>query len=71
MLGLKWVCISIATVIVLLVTWFATPAGFWGAVFIAAIVFIVAAWAMGRFLSHSTEEDDAELNAAIHGGGAT
>ncbi|HLY81036.1 MAG TPA: aa3-type cytochrome c oxidase subunit IV [Caulobacteraceae bacterium] len=71
MLGLKWVCISIATVIVMLVSWFATPAGFWGGVFIAAIVFIIAAWAMGRFLSHSTEEDDAELNAVIRGGGAT
>ena len=71
MLGLKWVCISIGTVVTLLVTWFATSAGFLVGLFFAAIVFAVGAWAMGRFLSHSTEEDDAELNAAIHGGGAT
>ena len=69
MLGMKWVCISIGTVVTLLVTWFATPMGFWGGLFCAIVVFAVGAWAMGQFLSHSTEEDDAELNAVIHGGG--
>jgi hypothetical protein len=71
MLGLKWVCISIGATITFLVMWFATPIGFLGGLFCAAIVCAVGAWAMGQFLSHSTEEDDAELKAAIHGGGAT
>jgi hypothetical protein len=71
MLGMKWVCISIGAMITLLVTWFATPAGFWGGVFFAAIIFSVGAWAMNHGLNHSTEEEDGELNAAIHGGGAT
>jgi ABC-type polysaccharide/polyol phosphate export permease len=70
MLGLKWICLSIATMITFLVMWFATPMGFGGGLFCAAIVFAVGAWAMTHFLSHSTEEEDAELNAAIHGGSA-
>jgi hypothetical protein len=68
MLGLKWVCIGMGTMITLLITWFATPAGFLGAVFCAAIVFSGGAWAMNHGLNHSTESDDAELNAAIHDG---
>ena len=70
MLGMKWVAISIGTVVTLLVTWFATSAGFLAGLFLAAIVFAVGAWAMNHGLNHSTEEDDAELNAVIHGGGA-
>jgi hypothetical protein len=71
MLGMKWVAISIGTVVTLLVTWFATSAGFLVGLFFAAIVFAVGAWAMSHGLSHSTEEEDGELNAAIHGGRAT
>jgi hypothetical protein len=69
MLGLKWVCIGMGTLVTLLVMWFATPAGFWGGLFCAAIVFAVGAWAMNHGLNHSTESDDVALNAAIHGGG--
>ncbi len=68
MLGMKWVCISLGTLITLLIAWFATPAGFWGALFCAAIVFAGGAWAMNHGLNHSTEAEDAELNAAIRGG---
>ncbi len=71
MLGMKWVAISIGTAVTLLVTWFATSAGFLVGLLFAAVVFAVGAWAMSHGLSHSTEEDDAELNAAIHGGGVT
>ncbi len=70
MLGLKWVAISIGSIITLLVIWFATPAGFLVGLFCGAVVFVVGAWAMSHGLSHSTEEDDAELNAVIHGGSA-
>jgi hypothetical protein len=70
MLGMKWVCISIGTMITLLVTSFATPVGFWGGLFFAAIVLAVGAWAMNHGLNRSTEAEDGELNAAIHGGGA-
>jgi hypothetical protein len=69
MLGLKWVCISLGTIVTFLVMWFAAPVGFWGGLFCAAIVFAIGAWAMNHGLNHSTESDDAELNAAIRGGG--
>jgi membrane protein implicated in regulation of membrane protease activity len=60
-LAVKWFCIHLATLITLLVVWFATPAGFVGAVVTAAIVYAVAIWAMNRFLAHSTENDNGEL----------
>jgi uncharacterized membrane protein len=68
MLGLKWVCIGLGSMITLLVMWFATAVGFFGALVAALIVFAVGAWAMNHGLAHSTESDDAELNAAIHRG---
>jgi hypothetical protein len=68
MLGLKWVCIGLGTILTLLVMWFAAPVGFWGGLVSAAIVFAVGAWAMNHGLNHSTEADDAGLNAAIRGG---
>ena len=68
-LAVKWFCIHAATLITLLVTWFATPAGFVGAVVLAAIVLAGGIWAMNHGLAHSTDEDDAQLNAAIHDGG--
>jgi hypothetical protein len=64
-LGVKWFCIHFATLATLLILWFATPAGFLGAVVAAAIVFAVGVWAMNRFLAHSTESEDGELIAAI------
>ena len=68
MLGMKWVCISLGTLMTLLIAWFATPAGFWGGLFCALIVFAGGAWAMNHGLNHSTEAEDAEVNAAIRGG---
>jgi hypothetical protein len=68
-LGLKWFCIHAATLIVLLVTWFATPAGLAGGVVLAAIVYAGGIWAMNHGLEHSTESEDAEVNAAIRDGG--
>jgi hypothetical protein len=68
MLGLKWVCIGLGTMVAFLVVWFATPGGFWGGLLCAAIVLAGGAWAMNHGLNHSTESEDAELNAAIRGG---
>jgi hypothetical protein len=68
MLGMKWVAIGLATMITLLILWFATPVGFLGAVVGAAIVLAGAIWAMNRFLAHSTESEDGELIAAIRHG---
>ena len=70
MLGMKWVAINLATLITLLVLWFATPVGFVGAVVGAAIVLAAAIWAMNSFLAHSTESEDGELIAAIKRGRA-
>jgi hypothetical protein len=68
MLGVKWFCIHLATLLTLLIIWFATPAGFVGAVVGAAIVYAAAIWAMNQFLAHSTESEDGELIAAIRSG---
>jgi hypothetical protein len=68
-LGLKWFCIHAATLIVLLVAWFATPAGLAGGAVLAAIVYAGGIWAMNHGLAHSTESEDAEVNAAIRDGG--
>lgn len=68
-LGLKWFCIHAGTLIVLLVTWFATPAGLLGGIVLAAIVYASMIWAMTHGLATSTESEDAEVNAAIHDGG--
>lgn len=66
MLGMKWVCIGLGTLISLLVVWFATPLGFWGGLFCGAVILAGGAWAMNHGLNQSTEAEDAELNAAIH-----
>ena len=68
MLGMKWACIHLGTLITLLIAWFATPVGLAGAVILAAIVYAGGIWAMNHGLNHSTEADDAELNAAIDDG---
>ena len=69
MLGLKWLCINFGALVTLLVTWFATPAGLAGGVILAAIVYAGGIWAMNHGLAHSTESEDAEVNAAIRDGG--
>jgi hypothetical protein len=57
----KWFCIHLATLLVLLIGWFATPIGFLGAFILAAIVFAIAVWAMRHGLAHSTENDTGAL----------
>lgn len=61
MLGLKWVLVCLATVIVLLTTWFGAGAGFFPALILAAIVFAIGAWAMNHGLNHSTEREWEEI----------
>lgn len=36
---LRWCMLHLATVILTLTLWFATPAGFWGALFVGVVVF--------------------------------
>lgn len=38
---LRWCMLHLATVILTLTLWFATPAGFWGALFVGVVVFAV------------------------------
>lgn len=54
-LGLKWVVISLAAVLVFLTVSFATPAGWGWGLFAALMVLGVGVWAMNHGLSHSTE----------------
>jgi hypothetical protein len=61
MLGVKWFCIHLGALLVLLITWFATPVGFFGALALALIAYAVAIWAMNHGLSHSTENDTGRL----------
>lgn len=68
MLGMKWVAIHLAALLTLLILWFATPVGFFGALVGAVIVLALATWAMNAFLAHSTESEDGELIAAIRRG---
>jgi hypothetical protein len=58
MLGVKWVAISLASTMVFLTLWFATPAGFWSGLLGGVIVFGVGVYAMNQFLAHSTEDDN-------------
>jgi ABC-type polysaccharide/polyol phosphate export permease len=64
-LGVKWFCIHMATLLTLLVLWFCTPVGLPGAVAMAVIVFAILAYAMRRFLAHSTENDSGTLVPGI------
>jgi hypothetical protein len=57
-LGLKWVAIHLATIIAFLIVWFATPGGFFGGLFVGAVVLAVGVWAMNHGLNHSTERDN-------------
>lgn len=38
---LRWCMLHLATVILTLTLWFATPVGFWGALFVGVVVFAV------------------------------
>jgi len=67
-LAVKWFCIGMGTLISLLIAWFATPAGFLGAVVLAAIVLAGGIWAMNHGLAHSTDQDDLGLAEAMHDG---
>ena len=58
MLGLKWLVIHLATTIVFLVVWFATPGGFLGGLVAAAVVLSASVFAMTHGLAHSTERDN-------------
>ena len=58
MLGVKWAAIHLASLIVFLVLWFATPAGFIGGLITGAVVYGVGVWVMNHGLNHSTERDN-------------
>ena len=55
MLGVKWVAIHLATVIVFLGLWFAAGAGFLAGLIGGAIVFGAGVYAMTHGLAHSSE----------------
>jgi hypothetical protein len=57
MLGVKWFCSTLATLMTFLVISFCTSAG-WGVALLAAIIVAaVAIFAMNHGLAHSTEEE--------------
>jgi len=58
MLGVKWVAIHLAAMMVFLTLWFATPAGFWWGLISGLIVIGVGVYAMNHGLAHSTEDDN-------------
>jgi hypothetical protein len=58
MLGLKWTVVHLASLMVLLTVWFATPAGFLSGLVAGAVVYAGGIFAMRRFLAHSTERDN-------------
>ncbi|HEX7760307.1 MAG TPA: hypothetical protein VF459_12445 [Caulobacteraceae bacterium] len=58
MLGLKWVVLTLASTIVLLTLWFATPAGFAGGLVTAVVLFALGVFAMNHGLAHSSESDN-------------
>jgi hypothetical protein len=58
MLGLKWVSITLGSLILALTLWFATPAGFGGGLVVGLVVFAVGVWAMNHGLAHSSEQDN-------------
>lgn len=58
MLGVKWVSITLGSLIAGLTLWFATPAGFGGGFVVGVVIFGVGVWAMNHGLAHSTEQDN-------------
>ena len=56
MLGVKWVAITLGTMIVFLVLWFGTDAGFIAGLVGGAVVFAAGVLAMRFGLAHSTED---------------
>ena len=58
MLGLKWVALTLGSLITLLTLWFATAAGFVAGFVTAAVVFGVGVYAMNHGLAHSSEGDN-------------
>ena len=58
MLGLKWTAIHLATLIVFLTLWFATPAGFGWGLIAGLVVLGVGIYAMNHGLNHSTERNN-------------
>ena len=58
MLGVKWMAIHVAAIMVFLVLAFATGAGFFVGVIGGAVVVAIGAYAMGHGLSHSSEADN-------------
>jgi hypothetical protein len=59
MLGLKWVCITLGSMIVFLTMWFASSAGFWAGLITGGLIAAVGVYAMNHGLSHSSESDNA------------
>jgi len=58
MLGVKWVAIHFAAVIVFLTLWFATSAGFIGGLVAGLVVWGVGVYAMRHGMAHSSERDN-------------
>jgi hypothetical protein len=58
MLGVKWMAIHLAVILVFLVLWFCTSAGFLGALIGALLVLGAGVFAMSHGLAHSTEQDN-------------
>ena len=57
MLGVKWVAIHLASVLVFLIVAFATGSGILPGLIAGAIVFAIGVFAMTHGLAHSTEGD--------------
>jgi hypothetical protein len=64
MLGLKWVSITLGSLIAGLTLWFATPAGFGGGLVVGVVIFGVGVWAMNHGLAHSSEQDNPGVGQA-------
>jgi hypothetical protein len=58
MLGVKWMAIHLAVLLVFLILWFCTSAGFFAALIAALIVLGAGIYAMTHGLAHSTEKDN-------------
>lgn len=68
MLGLKWVCITLGSMIVFLTMWFATSAGFLAGAITGAIIAAVGVYAMNHGLAHSSESDnDSAVDVEVGG----
>lgn len=49
---LRWSMVGLATLLTALTLWFATPAGFWGAALVGAIVFAAGYFGLVRHEAH-------------------